>query len=71
MFELHKDYEYINIDGKAAMILEAIKNNDGHCPCQIPQTDSTICLCKDFRDKLSDINIPSGTPCICRLYKKK
>lgn len=32
-------------------IRELIKQCAGHCPCIIPQTDDTICICKDMREK--------------------
>jgi len=70
-YELHKDYEYADLGQRSVMILESLGRSGGHCPCQIPQSDDTLCICKDFRSKLEDQNVPSGTLCICRLYKKK
>lgn len=31
-------------------ITEAVKLNDGYCPCMIEKTDDTKCMCKNFRD---------------------
>lgn len=40
-------------------IRQAIKNNDGYCPCVITKSDDTKCPCKKFReDKI----------CCCDLY---
>ena len=34
-------------------IEEAVKSNEGYCPCAIERNEDTICPCKDFRDKNS------------------
>lgn len=31
-------------------IEEAVKNNDGYCPCAIERNEDTICPCKTFRE---------------------
>lgn len=31
-------------------IEEAVKNNDGYCPCKIDKNEDTLCMCKEFRD---------------------
>jgi ferredoxin-thioredoxin reductase catalytic subunit len=31
-------------------IVEAVKANDGYCPCEIEKTEDTKCPCKKFRD---------------------
>ena len=46
------------------MTLKAIAENEGHCPCQIPKTEDTICPCKYFREELCE------GYCICKLYEK-
>ena len=33
-----------------AEIIEAVKANDGYCPCLSYKNDDTKCMCKDFRD---------------------
>lgn len=33
-----------------ADISEAVKLNDGYCPCLLNKNDDTKCMCKDFRD---------------------
>ena len=30
---------------------EAVKANDGYCPCAIFKNEDTICPCKDFREQ--------------------
>ena len=32
-------------------IKELVAQNDGYCPCLIPKTDDTKCMCKDFREQ--------------------
>lgn len=32
-------------------ITEAVKLNEGYCPCMVDKTNDTKCMCKDFRDK--------------------
>ena len=46
-------------------IREAIRANNGHCPCEVEATPDTKCMCKDFRE-----NVPVGEWCHCHLYKK-
>lgn len=45
-----------------------IEENDGYCPCSAVKSDDTKCMCKDFRDSLSDPNFYG--PCHCGLYIK-
>ena len=45
-------------------IINAIKKNDGYCPCRLTKTEDTICICKEFRDA------PAGETCHCGLYYK-
>jgi len=32
-------------------IEEAVKNNDGYCPCAIERSEDTLCPCKAFREQ--------------------
>jgi ferredoxin-thioredoxin reductase catalytic subunit len=43
---------------------QAIKDNDGFCPCRLKKTPDTKCMCKEFRD-----GIEKGY-CHCELYFK-
>lgn len=44
-------------------VKEALKANDGYCPCRAMKTPDTKCMCKEFREQLSGL-------CHCELYKK-
>ena len=44
---------------------EAVKNNDGSCPCALFKEEDTKCICKDFRDKIES-NYEGE--CNCGLY---
>lgn len=46
-------------------IRKQLKENDGYCPCQLEKTDDTKCMCKNFREQLTE------GPCHCGLYYKK
>ncbi len=32
-------------------VTEAVKQNNGYCPCEITQTEDTKCPCKIFREQ--------------------
>mgnify|MGYP003571243298 CR=1 FL=1 len=55
---LNPDKEYV------AEIKEALKNNNGYCPCRLEHTPETRCMCKEFRD------MDEGM-CHCGLYIKE
>lgn len=44
-------------------IAEAVKNNDGYCPCKAEKNEDTKCMCKEFRDMDEGV-------CHCGLYRK-
>ena len=46
-------------------IRQAIKINDGYCPCRLEKTPETKCMCKEFREQDYE-----GS-CHCGLYVKK
>ena len=46
-------------------IRKQLKENDGYCPCRLNKTPDTKCMCKEFRDMIS--NGESGM-CHCELY---
>lgn len=50
------------------IIEKQIKENGGYCPCALEHNPNTICMCKDFRDKLND-SLFQGS-CHCGLYIK-
>lgn len=45
-------------------IRQALKENDGYCPCRIHKTEDTKCMCKEFREQ--DVG-----ECHCGLYYKE
>ena len=44
-------------------VKEALKANDGYCPCRAVKTPDTNCMCKEFREQKSGL-------CHCELYRK-
>ena len=50
-------------DSHKNKILEALKNNNGYCPCRLDKNEDTRCICKEFREQTEGI-------CHCGLYKK-
>lgn len=45
-------------------IRQALKENDGYCPCRLKKTPETKCMCKEFLEQESG-------PCHCGLYYKE
>lgn len=45
-------------------IQQALKDNDGYCPCKLQKTPDTKCMCKEFREQESG-------ECHCGLYVKE
>ena len=45
-------------------IRQALKENDGYCPCRSERTPETKCMCKEFLEQESG-------PCHCGLYIKE
>lgn len=45
---------------------EAIKNNDGYCPCRIEKKAENKCICKEFRDMMEE---GKSGKCHCGLYE--
>lgn len=48
---------------KQKEILEAIKENDGYCCCQLQKNERTKCICLNFLEGLDEW-------CHCGLYHK-
>ena len=46
-------------------VREKIKENNGHCACAITFNDDNMCMCKDFRDQISE---GRAGMCHCELY---
>lgn len=50
----------------AREVQKQLIENNGYCPCALEKTPDTKCICKDFRDKIS--NGYKGE-CHCGLYE--
>ena len=49
---------------EAEIAYEAMRQNEGYCPCKIVKNEDTKCICKEF--------IEQGLgPCHCGLYIKE
>ena len=47
-----------------AKIRAKLKERNNHCPCSIIESDDTLCMCKEFREKQDE------GYCHCKLYRK-
>lgn len=45
-------------------VKQALKANNGYCPCRTEKTPDTKCMCKDFREQDEGM-------CHCGLYIKE
>ena len=54
---LNSDKEHVTA------IREALKNNQGFCPCATFKSPDTKCMCKEFREQEEGF-------CHCMLYQK-
>lgn len=45
-------------------VTEAVKNNDGYCPCVLVKNSDTKCICKNFMEQTSE------GECHCGRYVK-
>lgn len=44
---------------------QAVKDNNGYCPCKLLQNEDTKCMCKEFREQISKEELGD---CSCGLY---
>ena len=49
-------------------VKEGLKNTGGYCPCKLERTKDNICMCKEFREQISDPDFEGF--CHCMLYYK-
>jgi ferredoxin-thioredoxin reductase catalytic subunit len=49
---------------KTNEIIQAIKKNDGYCPCKLIKNEDTKCMCKEFQEQEKGI-------CHCGLFVKE
>lgn len=59
---LNKDPEHVKA------VRYALKGTGGYCPCAIVKSEESLCICKDFRDKIDDHEFEGY--CHCELYYK-
>lgn len=48
-------------DSARNALLNALLSSGGYCPCQVPQSEDTMCPCKNYREE---------NKCICGLFVK-
>lgn len=59
----------LNPDEKVVKaIKEGLKKKGGYCPCKVPRTEENKCMCKEFREQISDPEFEGF--CHCLLYYK-
>ena len=51
------------------IVKEGLAKRCNHCPCVREESDDTLCMCKDFRDKIKDPDFEGY--CHCMLYYKE
>lgn len=51
--------------GIVEAVRQALKDNDGYCPCQIEKNTDSKCMCKIFREEIEE------GACHCGLYIKQ
>lgn len=59
----------VKLNSNAELVREvrkALKETGGYCPCAVFKTDDTECMCKDFREQISQGIIGE---CKCGLYE--
>lgn len=39
---------------KYTEMTQAVKDNDGYCPCLLEKNEDTKCMCKEFREQNSE-----------------
>ena len=49
-------------------IKEGLKKKNGYCPCRLEQTEDNKCICREFREQMSNPDFEGY--CHCMLYYK-
>lgn len=49
-------------------IRQGIIKKGGYCPCRLQKTEDNICMCREFREQISDPDFEGF--CHCMLYYK-
>lgn len=55
----------LNPNADTEALMQAVRDNQGYCPCAIWRTNDTKCMCKEFREQ----TVPGE--CHCGLYAKE
>lgn len=55
--KLNPDPHYVG------QMFSALLRKDLHCPCQVPPTNDTLCMCKTFQNMIEDNNFQGECPC--------
>ena len=59
---LNEDQEMVKV------VIEGLKMTGGYCPCRMERSEENKCICKEFREQISDPNLKGY--CHCMLYYK-
>lgn len=51
------------------MIRDGLKKKEGYCPCKLIKNEDNVCMCKEFREQISDPDFEGY--CHCKLYYKE
>lgn len=51
-----------------ASIKKALQRKDGFCPCRTERIEDNLCMCREFREQISDPEFEGY--CHCGLYYK-
>ena len=49
-------------------VKEGLRLKGGYCPCRLARSEDNKCICKEFRDQISDPEFEGY--CHCMLYYK-
>lgn len=55
---------FVDTSDETQAIIQAVKDNEGYCPCRLEKTPENKCICAEFRAA------PVGETCHCGLYYK-
>lgn len=50
-------------------VRKGLKQTGGYCPCMLVRSESTKCMCEDFKNKIADPDFEGY--CHCLMYYKK
>ena len=50
-------------------VREGLKRTGGYCPCRIQRIPENICICREFKEQMTDPEFKGY--CHCKLYCKE